>query len=129
LGLNELPNFLLLTFHPREKHEPALFSRSPDSGIHLLTRPSHPEQSEQWHLSGFRPPSQLRGSGGFSPRFPLLKGFFYFKRTNVNLKRFFLNAKIFFLASFPNFLKKPARLTNKQVMELKSIGLKPALTD
>jgi len=65
-------NFLI--FHPRGIRENSLFSRSPDSGIILLTRPSHPERSGQWRDSGFRPPSQLRGSGGLSPLFPLLKG-------------------------------------------------------
>ncbi len=78
----ELTTKLCLTIHPRGNSERALFSRSPDSGIILLARPSHPAKAEQWRCSGFRPPSQLRGSGGFSPRFPLLKGFFLFQKND-----------------------------------------------
>ena len=51
--------------------------------------------TEQWPMSGFRPPSQLRGSGGLSPRFPLLKGFHsLWKERVVNIKAWRYYCKI-----------------------------------
>jgi hypothetical protein len=45
-------------------------SRSPDLSFFLLTLPSHPPAGGQWLILGFHQLLQLRGSGGFSPRFP-----------------------------------------------------------
>ncbi len=74
---------------PRRSFRVYHFSRSPDSGINLLTSLPIPHlpcppvakmqvlpgkcRAQTVACIGFRPPSQLRGSGGISPRCPSLK--------------------------------------------------------
>jgi len=52
-------------------------SRSPDLSFTLLTLPSHSRFPGSVASIGFHQLLQLRGSGGFSPRFPSPK--FYFR--------------------------------------------------